>query len=213
MDDLRSLLRKQPMLGELSPENIDALIRDGRQQSFNRDDVLLQEGAVSDSAVLILEGELEVSVQTAYGPVTLTVMSGPALMGEIGVLANLPRTATVRALSAGQALWIDDQLFARLSEDHPAILRRIVAVLGQRIASFNQAIGFYTNALAALERDDLDPRLLDDLRNPPAELLSFAVTFRKNGRSDRVTTGPHAGDGECRRDPARDAARSAAVGR
>jgi sigma-B regulation protein RsbU (phosphoserine phosphatase) len=179
MDDLRSLLHKQPILGEMSPASIDALIQGGRQQSFHHGDILLQEGAVSDSAVLILEGELEVSVQTAYGPVTLTVMSGPALMGEIGVLANLPRTATVRALSAGQALWIDDQLFARLSEDHPAILRRIVAVLGQRIASFNQAIGFYTNALAALERDDLDPNLLDDLRNPPAELLSFAVTFRK----------------------------------
>jgi CRP-like cAMP-binding protein len=185
MDDLRSFLRTQPLLGQMSPANLEDLVASGRSQAFAAGDVLLEEGAGSDSAVLVLEGEVEVSVRTTYGPVTLNVVAAPALMGEIGVLANLPRTATVRARGAGQALWIGGDLFTRIAQDDPAVLRQIVAVLGQRIAAFNQAIGFYTNALAALEREDLDPRLLDELRNPPPELLSFALTFRK--MADQIT--------------------------
>ena len=44
-------------------------------------------------------------------------------------------------------------------------------------ADFNGAIGLYTHALAALERHQFDPALLDELRNPIPDLADFGKTF------------------------------------
>jgi sigma-B regulation protein RsbU (phosphoserine phosphatase) len=51
--------------------------------------------------------------------------------------------------------------------------------LGQYVATFNNALGFYTNALTAIAQDTFDLRLLDDLMQPVAELVNFAETFRR----------------------------------
>jgi serine phosphatase RsbU (regulator of sigma subunit) len=51
--------------------------------------------------------------------------------------------------------------------------------LGGRFETFNKAVGFYSHALGALERDDFDLALLDDLRNPLPELVDFSRSFVK----------------------------------
>ncbi len=42
---------------------------------------------------------------------------------------------------------------------------------------FNGAIGLYTHALGALERQEFDPALLEELRNPIPDLADFGETF------------------------------------
>ena len=52
--------------------------------------------------------------------------------------------------------------------------------VGHRFQTFNQAIGFYSNALQALSRQhDFDLRLLDDLEAPLPELVDFTHSFRR----------------------------------
>jgi hypothetical protein len=76
-----------------------------------------------------------------------------------------------------EALRIGRDDMVQIGGDHPAFLRAVMGELGKRIATFNQEIGFYTNALARLEQN-LDPPALD---NPPAmpELVNFAQTLRR----------------------------------
>ncbi len=49
--------------------------------------------------------------------------------------------------------------------------------LGKRFETFNKAVAFYSHALGALERDDFDLALLNDLRNPLPELIDFSRSF------------------------------------
>src|SRR5258705_2694685 len=49
--------------------------------------------------------------------------------------------------------------------------------LGRRFETFNKAIGFYSHALGALEREDFDLSLLDDLMHPLPELVDFSRSF------------------------------------
>jgi serine phosphatase RsbU (regulator of sigma subunit) len=51
--------------------------------------------------------------------------------------------------------------------------------VGRRFQTFNQAVGFYSNALDALRQHEFDLRLLDDLRAPLPELFDFAQSFRR----------------------------------
>ena len=85
----------------------------------------------------------------------------------------------MRARTAALVLQIERDLLLALGRSHPDILLSAIRQLGQRIATINRAIGFYTQALAALERDDFDPSILDELLNPMPELLNFAQTFRR----------------------------------
>ena len=49
--------------------------------------------------------------------------------------------------------------------------------MGERLRKFNGAVSLYTEALGALERHELDPALLEELRNPIPGLADFGQTF------------------------------------
>jgi len=55
----------------------------------------------------------------------------------------------------------------------------IMGVLGQSIYHYNNALGFFTNALAAIEQRNFDPVLLNDLMYPIPELIKFYQAFRR----------------------------------
>jgi phosphoserine phosphatase RsbU/P len=111
--------------------------------------------------------------------VPLARVSAGALIGEIGVFAELPRTATVRAEVAARVLRLGRADLLRASDKDPELSRSIIGRLGGQIANFNHALGLYTNAVSALERDDFDLSILDQLRKPIPELLDFAQSFRR----------------------------------
>lgn len=173
------LLRRQPILAALPTATLEGLARQGDVMAVGAAAILVRQGAASDAAYLLLSGEADVFVETAYGAVTLAPLSAGALFGEIGVFADLPRTATVRARSAVQVLRITRDAMLDLGRRNPDLLLSVIGQLGQRTATVNRAIGFYTQALAALERHDFDPAILDELLHPVPELVNFAQTFRR----------------------------------
>ena len=72
---------------------------------------------------------------------------------------------------------IGRQQLLELGRTNPQLLLFLIGQLGERLSRLNRAIGFYTNALSALERNDFDARLLDELRNPMPELVDFSQSF------------------------------------
>ena len=173
------LVRSNPVLARLAPAAVTTLIQTGETLDLRPGDILIRQGDRSDCAYLVLEGELEIRVDTAYGEVPLAHVSAGALIGEIGVFAELPRTATVRADGSARVLRLDRAHLLRAGDVDPGLLRSIISRLGGQIAGFNHAIGLYTNAVSALERDDFDLSILDQLRKPGPELLDFAQSFRR----------------------------------
>ena len=166
-----SLARSNTVLGELSLSTIKQLLQEGQAVEIPPQAVLVQQGDLSNCAYLILDGELEVQVETAYGPVSVAQVSRGTLVGEIGVFAGLPRNATVRACSAVRALRFDRTNLLDAANDGPAILHSVIGRLGSQIARFNSAIGLYTSAVSALERDSFDVNILDELQQPGPELV------------------------------------------
>jgi phosphoserine phosphatase RsbU/P len=174
-----SLARSNPILGELSLATVERLLRQGQTVAIPPQGVLVRQGDLSDCAFLILDGELEVQVETAYGAVGVAHVSRGTLIGEIGVFTGLPRNATVRALGAVQALRFEHANLLEASNSNPAILRSIIARLGSQMARFNSAIGLYTSAVTALEQNTFDVHILDELQQPGPELVDFAQHFRR----------------------------------
>lgn len=174
---LLSLALANPILASLPQPVVAALVDKAEKRAVAAGDVLVHQGDLSDCAYLILDGDFDICVATAYGEVSLATVARGALIGEIGVFAELPRTATVRAKTAGHVLrFIRDELH-RAGSDQPALLRMVIGRLGGQIGTFNRAMGLYTNAVSALERDDFDLGILDALRKPIPELMAFTESF------------------------------------
>src|SRR5262245_26144521 len=106
------LLREHPAFGELPEQALKTLVVRSDLFAFAAGEQMLRQGDDSGFALLITQGEVQVVVETAQGEVALGRLPAGALVGEVGVFADLPRTAGVRAHSKVEALKIgrDDVL-------------------------------------------------------------------------------------------------------
>ena len=174
-----ALAAANPLLGQLSGHDLRSLLAHSAVVTLIDEERLIRQGEASDAAYLLIEGEVDVLVETAYGSVHLAKLSAGSLVGEIGVFTDVARTATILARGSVRAVRFDRDELIRAGTNSPAFLRSIMAKLGQYVKTFNKALGFYTNALNALEQEAFDLRLLDDLMQPMPELVNFSETFRR----------------------------------
>ncbi len=84
----------RPMLERLAAVASDVEFRSGAE--------IVREGEPADALYVLVDGEVEVSARGEHGGPERFVraMSAPSYFGEIGVLQQIPRTASVRAVSA-----------------------------------------------------------------------------------------------------------------
>lgn len=173
------LLREHPTFMHLSEESLRSLMRVSETVEFAPDEVLIRQDEPSDAAYLIVRGEVDVTVDSNYGRVHLARLSTNSLLGDLGVFANLPRSATVTTATDVKALRIAREDLLPVGQATPHMLFSVINQLGQRLNTINRAVGFYAHALAALERESFDPAILADLMHPVPELVNFAQTFRR----------------------------------
>ena len=122
-------------------------------------------------------GEVTVTADSPRGEIPVSTLKAPALVGELGSLARLPRSATARARTPVTVLQIGCDALAEVARATPSLLIDVIGRMGDRLRKINGAIGLYTHALAALERHEFDPALLEELRNPIPDLADFGQTF------------------------------------
>lgn len=129
------MLRNVPLFGGLSPTQLKLLAFTGNVLKFETGEVLMQQGERADSAYVILEGEVEVLVKTSTGEVPVAVQGKNAVMGEMGVICDAPRSATVRAKSPVRALKISGDVFLKLACESPQRALYVMRQLSDRLAS------------------------------------------------------------------------------
>ena len=177
--DIAAILHCNPLFAETDLAAVTKLIGRGRLLALRPGEVLLGQGEASDAAYIVIEGSASIRIETSYGRVNLSTVSAPAVVGEIGVFMGVPRTATIEATKQIRALRIESDDLQKFGTENPRFLARLMKQVGNRFHTFNQAIGFYSNALEALRKHNFDLRLLEDLKAPLPELVDFTHSFRR----------------------------------
>jgi phosphoserine phosphatase RsbU/P len=175
--ELRAAIRTTSAFRDLSDADVAFLIEAAEFETFDSDAILMVQGEPSDCALLILAGEVIVTADSARGIIPVSTLQAPCLVGETGALAQGTRTATARARTAVTALRIGRGALIEIARASPSLLIDVIGRMGDRMRKVNGAISLYTHALAALERHELDPALLEELRNPIPDLADFGQTF------------------------------------
>lgn len=131
------LLRKIPMFAKIDPAKLKLLAFTSERISYGDGDVLFRQGDVGDAAFVIITGEAEVSINTDKGPLVVARLRDHDFVGEIAILCDVPRTATVTARSPVEALRITKDLFFRLVKEFPEIAIEVMRELAQRVENTN----------------------------------------------------------------------------
>lgn len=172
-----TIVRALPVFGSVSEQAGVDLIASGQLVDYEEGQLLIKQGEPSDHALVVVDGVVEVMVESKYGLVQLASLDAPALVGEIGVFTNVPRTASIQAKTKVRAIKLGGDECQRFGQQNPSFLSTMMRQLGRRFETFNKAIGFYSHALEALERENFELTLLEDLMHPLPELVDFSRSF------------------------------------
>jgi phosphoserine phosphatase RsbU/P len=174
---LRSSIRAISAFRDTTEDDVSYLIEVGELRTYGPDGLLMVQGEDAHDVALILSGEVTIIADSARGAIPIGTLAAPCLIGELGALAQLKRSATVRARTPVTTLRIGRSALLEVARTTPSLLIDVIGRMGDRLRRFNEAIGLYTHALTALERHEFDATLLDDLRNPLPDLADFGHTF------------------------------------
>ena len=150
--ELRASILTASAFRALSDNNLAILIEAAELQAFDPDAILMVQGDPSDFAMLILEGDVTVTADSARGAIPISTLHAPSLVGELGALAQLPRSATARACTRVTALRFGRAALVKVASATPSLLIDVIGRMGERMRKFNGAISLYTEALGALEQ-------------------------------------------------------------
>lgn len=119
-------LRKIPVFESMSDADIDRICGIVEETDLAAGDVLFEEGSAGDRAYIIREGELEV-LKVSSGREVLLAVRGPGeVIGEMSLLEEIPRMATVRARTDTRLVVIGLPQFNRLLESRPSTMRTML---------------------------------------------------------------------------------------
>jgi SulP family sulfate permease len=116
----------------LSPEQLQIVQNCVQPVLFRRGEIIFQEGEVGDGIYFILSGY--VSVFTGSRDHRLATFAEGMFFGEMSILEDKPRSATVRAETDTRLLFISKDNFQQLTESDPSIIAHILQRLSRDLS-------------------------------------------------------------------------------
>jgi CRP-like cAMP-binding protein len=143
------LLRRVPIFADIEPAKLKLLAFMSERVGFDPGKRLVQQGDPADAAYLIIDGHAEVILETRAGPVVVATIGANETVGEMGILGDVPRNATVRAKDRVIVLRISKEPFMRMVREFPNMAVSIMRELAQRLDATNHQL---SAALAEVKR-------------------------------------------------------------
>jgi signal transduction histidine kinase len=159
----------------ISPGEVAELINNSQLKNYPPDTILCRENEVEDTFYLILEGEVEVTkVINNIEKRLLKTLGAGDFFGEMALIHNAPRAATVRTLTPLIALEIHKEAFDRVLRKSSSISLAMVREISSRLR----------------ENDEM---AIDDLRLRASELAEAyqKMAEMESARRDFLTNVSH----------------------
>lgn len=127
------LLRNIPLFAKIDPPKLKLLAFASERMIFAKDQELFHQGDAGDTAYIIIDGDAEVIVDSPAGELVVAQVGKNDIVGEIAILCDVPRTATVKAKSEITTLAISKDLFFQMIAGYPEMAVGIMRELAHRL--------------------------------------------------------------------------------
>ena len=155
-------LRKIPLLSGLSDEEIQRIKPQLRFRQYPKRAVVLQKGGAGDGLLFLLSGQMQVVDVTEDGrAIGLRLLSPGDFFGEIAVINNSHRTASVVAMSPVLVAFLPAPEALHLFSHSPSVANQMLRHLAQKI------------------QRDSEFRSLLSINNTSRRIYTYLVTMKK----------------------------------
>jgi CRP/FNR family cyclic AMP-dependent transcriptional regulator len=134
------LLRRVPVFAEIEPAKLKLLAFMSERIAFDAGQALCHQGDPADAAYLIIEGEADIILEGPAGPIIVATLGANDIVGEMGILGDVPRNATVRAKNRLVVLRIAKDSFMRMVREFPNMAVAIMRELAHRLELTNNQL-------------------------------------------------------------------------
>jgi CRP-like cAMP-binding protein len=134
LKDEVGMLRRVPLFAGVEPAKLKLLAFTSDRVSYNAGQTLFHQGDEGDAAYVILSGSADILVESDGNQIKVAELEPNAIVGEIAILCDVSRTATVKATAPLEALRIRKDHFLRLLREFPEMTIEIVRVLADRLS-------------------------------------------------------------------------------
>jgi NTE family protein len=132
-------LARVPLFTGLDDATVDDIFSCMHSRRYAAGELICRQGDPSDRLFLLRSGAAQVFVTPLSGSSSTTIarLRPGDVIGEIGLVTNLPRSASVVARSDAVVLELQRDDVGRLPMRHPRLLANITQVIGGRLAKIN----------------------------------------------------------------------------
>ncbi len=134
------LLKGVPLFTKLEPNKLKLLAFTSERLTFAAGQDLFRQGELGDAMYVVLGGTADIIIETPSGPLKVAELKKNGFVGEIAILCDVPRTATVTVRETLTALKITKELFFRMVTEFPTMAVEIMRELAHRLDDTNRQL-------------------------------------------------------------------------
>jgi CRP-like cAMP-binding protein len=128
------VLRRIPLFCGIEPAKLKLIAFSSERLTFEEGQELFHQGDPGDAAYVIVSGTADVLVTNRGETSRVASFARNDIIGEIAILCDVPRTATVMATSTLETLKIRKESFLRFIADFPSVGIEMMRVLADRLS-------------------------------------------------------------------------------
>lgn len=164
MTSTADILRGLPYFSDLPDELLEAVCERSKQIDVEPGTIIIREGTDSEEMYIVVEGELTVTKHAGDKEVELAKIHPGDVVGEIALLDQAPRTATVKVSHKSHLIEVPVAAFEELLKDSN-VIRRMFRTVTSRLRGIEDTLR-HEERMAALGR--MAAQLMHELNNPAA---------------------------------------------
>lgn len=134
LKDEVGMLQRASLFSGVEPAKLKLLAFTSDRVSYSDGEILFRQGEEGDAAYLILSGTAEILVDSAGRQIKIAEAGANSIVGEIAILCDVSRTATVRASGPLEVLRIRKEHFLSLLKEFPEMTIEMLRVLASRLS-------------------------------------------------------------------------------
>lgn len=127
------LLRRVPLFAGIEPAKLKLLAYTSEVVTFEPGQILFRKDDIGDAAYVIIAGDAQVTVPANGGDITVAELHDGDFLGEIAILCDTPRTATVTAKGELTTLRIRKEPFFQMMRQFPEMAVEMTRLLAERL--------------------------------------------------------------------------------
>lgn len=175
--EILNMLRGHPLFEGLPQGDLERLLEMTSPIQLDTGEVLMKEGTPGGSLYLLLDGEFVVTKRSGQQDVQIALRGPGEVFGEISILDQAPRSATLTATRPSSLLELNQQAFQGVIRGSPQAALALLETITSRLRN-TEAMLRQHEKMAAL--GTLAAGLAHELNNPAAAIGRGASQFRES---------------------------------